>query len=89
MVTFSSDSGDSKEHAVKIHGAANEMDGIRAEYLYLSQKFGQKGKDWSLAIQSLVEDKDTGKVYDRMDIDLPDQTRRTIYFEITEFFLRM
>jgi hypothetical protein len=50
MITFSDDSGDSKEHAVKIMGARNEQEGILAEYWYLSQKFGERGKNWDLIL---------------------------------------
>jgi hypothetical protein len=86
MVTFSNDSGDLKEHAVKILGAESEREGIQAEYQYLSQKFGVQGKDWNLAIQSLLKDKETGKVYDVMDLDCPNQPSKTLYFDITEFY---
>ena len=86
MITFSNESGESKEHAVKILGAENERDGIHAEYQYLSMKFGEKGKDWNLAIQSLLEDKDSGRVYDRMDLDFPHKDSKTLYFDITEFY---
>ncbi len=56
---------------MKILGAENEGDGIHAEYQYLSRKFGELGTDWNLAIQSLLEDKNSGRVYDRMDLDFP------------------
>jgi hypothetical protein len=86
IVTCSNESGDSKEHAVKVLGAGNERAGIQAEYQYLCRMFGEQGKDWNLAIQSLMEDKDSGKVYDRMDLDFPNQPSKTLYFDITEFY---
>lgn len=86
MITFSNNSGDSKEHAVKIFGAENELDGIQAEYLYLNQLFGEQGKTWTLVMQSLLIDKDSTRVYDRMDIELPGRKEKTIYFDITELY---
>jgi len=60
------------------------MEGIRAEYQWMSDKFGEQGKCFTLEMQSLVE---KGKrQYDRMDIRLADGTRKTIYFGITDFF---
>ena len=86
MVTFSDDAGDSEEHAVKIMGARDEQEGIQAEYWYLSQKFGERGKDWDLAQQSLLVDKNSGRVYDRMDLEFPNHSSKTLYFDITEFY---
>jgi hypothetical protein len=86
MVTFSNDSGDSQEHAVKVLGAENEGEGTAAEYRFLSQKFGVQGKDWNLVIQSLLEDKDSGRVFDMMDLEFPDKTFKTLFFDITEFY---
>jgi hypothetical protein len=86
MVTFSDDSGDSEEHAVRILGARNEREGIQAEYWYLSQKFGERGKDWDLALQSLLEDKGSRRVFDRMDLDFPNQPTKILYFDITEYY---
>jgi len=86
MITFSNESGESKEHAVKIVGAENERDGVQAEYRYLNQQFGEQGKTWILEMQSLIFDKDSGRVYDRMDIEFHDRKVKTIYFDITEFF---
>jgi len=86
MITFSTDSGDSQDHAVKIWGARNEGEGTAAEYWFLSQKFGVRGKDWNFAIQSLLEDRDSGRVFDMMELELPDKTSKTLYFDITQFY---
>jgi hypothetical protein len=86
MVTFSNNSGDSQEDAVKILEARNEGEGTAAEYWFLSLKFGVRGKDWNLVIQSLLEDKDSGKVFDRMDLEFPDKTLKTLYFDITKYY---
>lgn len=86
MITFTDDSGDSQAHAVKILGARNEDEGTQAEYYFLSQNFGARGKDWNLLIQTLLEDKDSGRVYDMMELEFPDKTSKTLYFDITEFY---
>ncbi len=86
MVTFSNDSGDSQEYAVNIRGVENEEEGTAAEYRFLSQKFGVRGKDWNLVIQTFLVDKDSGRVYDMMELRFPDKTSKTLYFDITEFY---
>jgi hypothetical protein len=67
-----------------ISGAANSMEGISAEYQYLSDNYGKKGVDWNLQLQSLAQDK--GKSYDVMMIELKDGTELSVYFEKSEFF---
>jgi hypothetical protein len=84
MVVYRGGSGKSINDAVEIQGAANTDEGIAKEYQYLSKKFGQRGVDWQLEKQTLIED--SGKQYDRMDIRLSDGTKETIYFDITDFF---
>ena len=60
------------------------MAGIAAEYSYLKKKFGQENVDWMLTRQSVLQ-KD-GKVFDRMDLDLKDGSKKTVFFDIGEFF---
>ena len=80
----SSCDGSSMENAIQILGANNSFEGMQAEYQYLSDKFGVRGTDWNLDMQSLAEDK--GKRYDVMMVDLKDGTKLSIYFDITDFF---
>jgi hypothetical protein len=77
--------GDSLETAVVIHRASNSEEGIKAENQYLSEKFGQRGFDWNKKGQSLIGKED--KHYDKLDIELKDGTNKTVYFDITEFFI--
>jgi hypothetical protein len=79
----SSRDGSSIEKAVIIK-AANSMEGISAEYQYLSNKYGIRGQDWNLEMQSLMQDK--GKSYDVMMVALKDGTKQSIFFDISEFF---
>ena len=83
-ITFSNNSGQSIEDAVVIDYALGEEDGEAAEFYYLEEKFGQRDADWFLEKQELVSDE--GRFYDKMDIELADKNRITVYFDITEFF---
>ena len=84
MVEYAGGDGSSKEKAIIIKGAASSMEGIAAEYQYLSDRFGVRGSDWSLELQSLVQEK--GKSYDVMNLLLKDGSKLTLYFDISEFF---
>lgn len=84
MVTCRENTGDTPETAVVVEGAANGMEGVKAEYEYLAGKFGEKGTDWDLTMQSLVQHE--GRMYDRMDVELADGTAHTVYFDISGFF---
>lgn len=83
-ITLSGGPGDTLQTAIIIHGATNEMAGIRAEYLCLEALFGRKGVDWQLERQALLSS--AGRHYDEMRLRLADGTPRTVYFDITEFF---
>ncbi len=83
-ISFSGGPGDTPETAVVIAGAKNSMEGIGAEYRYLEQKFGRRGVGWQLKRQSLYHQQ--GKVYDRMELEFKDGSKKTLYFEISEFF---
>ena len=67
-----------------ILGARNSVAGISAEYKYLQQKFGRENVDWMLTRQSVLKQK--GKVYDRMDLEMKDGSKKTVFFDISEFF---
>ncbi len=83
-ITFKGGSGATPESAVVILGAPNSFAGIAAEYSYLKKTFGQENVDWNLVRQSILQQQ--GKVYDRMDLDLKDGSRKTVFFDIGEFF---
>jgi hypothetical protein len=84
--------GDSAANAVVIVDAADHMDGIAAEYAYLEERFGRRGTDWELVIQSLIEEPPdeqhpTVRHLDKLLIRLSDGSNRAIYFDIESFFL--
>ncbi|MEW6659042.1 MAG: hypothetical protein AB1424_10305 [Thermodesulfobacteriota bacterium] len=83
-ISFSGGPGDTTATAVVISGAPNSRVGINAEYYYLGKNFGQRNVDWKLKRQSVIREK--GKVYDRMEIELKDGGKKTVFFDITEFF---
>ena len=67
-----------------ISGATNSVAGISAEYNYLQQKFGPQNVNWKLQRQGVLHQK--GKVYDRMDLKMKDGSKKTVFFDISEFF---
>ncbi|MGE5625500.1 MAG: hypothetical protein ACM3ZT_08140 [Bacillota bacterium] len=78
-VRYAGGDGSSVAKAVVILGAT-EMTGVGAEYQWLDAHFqGWKGQDQSL----LNQDK---KVYDVMNFTMPDGSKHTVYFDITDYF---
>jgi len=84
MVEFTEKSGETPEDAIVILNTKDSIEGVNAEYEYLGRKYGMRGKDWNLKLQSLVQNE--GKFYDRMDLIFSDGSEKTIYFDITKFF---
>jgi hypothetical protein len=84
QITFKGGPGDTTETAVLISGALNSIDGTAAEYAYLRKKFGRENVDWNLVRQSVREQ--NGKFYDRLELELKDGSRKTVFFDISEFF---
>ena len=84
-IKFSQNEGFSMEDAIVITNAQSSFDGVGAEYQYITQRFGVKSVDWTLKMQSLLEE--NGKAYDQMQLILLKEAREIcIYFDITEFF---
>jgi hypothetical protein len=83
-ITYAGGPGDTPETAVVISGATNSLAGISAEYHYLEKQFGQPNADWKLKRQCVVNHQ--GKVYDSMEIEMRDGSKKTILFDISEFF---
>lgn len=81
--SFEKDSDDTIKGAVVIRAPDHEM-GIAAEYQYLTEKFGQRGVNWELEGQALLEY--NGRPYDELRIKLSDGNKKTVIFDLTEFF---
>ena len=83
-ISFKGGPGDTPETAVVISGAPNSMVGIEAEYYFLGKQFGRRNVEWKLKRQSVLNIK--GKVYDRMEVELKNGSKKTVFFDISEFF---
>ena len=60
------------------------MIGVVSEYCYITFKHGVRDTDWSIVGQALLGKED--KKYDRLTIELSDETRKIFFFDITDFF---
>ena len=81
-VHFAGGDGSSQEKAVIVLGA-NESSGVQAEYLWLAAHFPgyQRGQ------QGLIQGQGQGgKSYDVLDFTTAYGTKRTVYFDITDYF---
>lgn len=83
FISFEGGPGDCKENAVVIH-APNCIAGIMAEYKYIEDKNGVQNEDWNLIVQFKLSE--NGKDYDMMTIETKHGTRKSFYFDITDFF---
>ncbi len=83
---YSGGNGETQDEAVVIN-TANHFAGVSAEYEYISRQCGQRGVDWTLVSQTLIQE-DDGRRYDRLIVRLKDGETRTFYFDITPFFGR-
>src|SRR5262245_30635101 len=79
-ITYEDGDGSSKEKAIIIKGATDEETGVRAEYSYLSKHF----PGYKLKQQSLLGSK--GHQYDALEIITADKEKKTVCFDITNFF---
>ena len=81
---FSNDNGESFGNAVLINGVQSQRDGFAAEYHYISDRFGNRGKDWFLIGQTLLSEKE--KIIDVVEIQLQNPAeRKLIYFDARNF----
>lgn len=80
---YSGGKGMSIEEAVLINTTSSNI-GVSAEYQYVSQLHGERGKDWNLEYQDLLNLE--GKHYDALHIKTRDGCKLTYYFDISKFF---
>jgi hypothetical protein len=87
-IRFLGGDGTSVDTAILIQGAHGEMDGTASEYRYLAMVYGRQNDAWKLEQQSLLNH--AGKQYDAMAIVLvATGTKKTVYFDITDYFGKM
>lgn len=79
-ITFEGGDGSSFEEAVVIKGAKDTMEGIEAESKWIEKKH----RGWEKGDQALVSK--NGKHYDRIEYSTPKDGKKTIFFDITDFY---
>ena len=63
--------------------AQSEQEGVHAEYVKITEMYGERNKDWVLSLQSMfVQD---GKQYDELQIKLASGEEKTLIFDISQF----
>jgi hypothetical protein len=82
-IIFAGGSGNSPEDAIIIKNAQNRWGVVNAEYLYLQERFGERDTHWKLIMQALLKGE---RRVDWLVIELTDGSRKSIYFDISEFF---
>lgn len=73
-----------KEEAVIILGAKNEMEGVDAEYSWIEERFGKQNINWELNDQELINEGD--KQFDVLRIKFRDGITKEFWFDITDFY---
>ena len=79
-ISYLGGDGTSVKTAIVIIGAKSEMDGVNSEYEWLREKL-PSAKQLS---QTTINEQN--RLYDCIEVKLPDETTRRVYFDITEFF---
>lgn len=85
-VFFSPNNGASFEQAIEIINAAETGEGIAAEYLYLGLKHASERKMFEIIKQEYVPR--SGRHYDKLTVELKDNSQESYYFDITSFYGR-
>ena len=84
MITMTGGPGISLRTAFKIHGAADNLEGIHYEYEFMNRCFSIINKKWRLFEQCLYHIGE--KSFDRLIVQDEDGKVSSCYFNITEFF---
>jgi hypothetical protein len=84
-VVYEGGNGKSMENCIIIKNAKNELNGVAAEYSYISKIHGLKFTNWKPIGQSSVTNND--RTYDIINIlTLPQNEKIDYYFDITDFY---
>jgi hypothetical protein len=79
--------GDSMHTAIVIRKTPKGLSAAGAEHLFLTERYGQRGHEWTLKTQDLL--KADGRVYDMFRILLHDGTERALFFDVTDWLARV
>lgn len=82
-VTFSGTG--TQENPIQISGVTTNAEAVRAEYVYLNDRFGKRGEDWELVRQALIS-LPSGGMGDLMTVRLADGQTVEIFFDISPYF---
>ena len=74
--------GSTIENAIIIN-AQSTIDGVVAEYQYISNKHGERNSDWKLKYQFLIKKND--RHFDAIVVKLKNGQELTYYFDISMF----
>ena len=78
MIEIKGGNGLTKEESVIILGAADEIKGVDAEYLWLEEKFGEQDINWELIDQEFNDEGD--RQYDVLRIKFLSGETKEFYF---------
>lgn len=79
MIQYSGGDGSSIEQAIIILGAESELEGVDAEYEFMQSLH----TEFELDSQTFLDE--GNKKYDLLTIKLPDETKKDIWFDISDF----
>lgn len=82
-ILFTSGDGASVESAIVITGARDSFEGITAESFWVSRH----RDNWRKGRQFLLNH--GGRRFDQIEYTLPDGSKQTLYFDVTDFFGKM
>jgi len=79
--------GDSLQNAIVIKKTPKGFSAAGAELLFLTQRYGERARDWTLREQALL--KVDSKTYDIYHVVLADGSERSLYFDVTGWLARL
>jgi hypothetical protein len=86
-ITYSDNDGSSFKSAVVVNNAKTQREGVAAEYHYIADRFGERGRDWFLVEQTVISHPE--KVVDVIEIRLNNpEVHRVVFFDATQFILK-
>ena len=78
--------GDTVHTAIVIKKTPKGLSAAGAEHLFLSQRYGRRGPDWTLTQQDLIQQ--DGRVFDVFHLVLADGASRDLFFDVTDWLAR-
>src|SRR5262245_51931067 len=79
--------GDSPQTAIVIKKTPRGLNARAAEHMLLRKWFGDRGTAWRMTRQELLQS--DGKTYDMYEVVLKDGSKRSLYFDITDWLARL